>query len=343
MRHPTKTHGWSYAALLGTIVVVLACDPKTATVSDTKPDSGSNGPAAGGMTAIASATFDGKAWTPPAEADIPADSVGNAIRRGLALIRHTTDSLPDFAPGHITCSNCHLQDGRSQYGTPLAGTYARYPRYIPRSGAVITMADRVNFCFTRSLAGNRLPTDSREMADIIAYLAWLSKGVPMGAALPGAEGLPPMKDTLVADLGRGAGVYAAKCQSCHQPDGGGGPLIPALWGPKSYSIGASMSRLERAASFIAHNMPLGLAGTLTPQEAFDVAGYINSHPRPDMPGKEDDWPLGGVPKDVPYDTKSGHKGVNTPSLLPRRAPARTLVPVPPRARSMVAPGNQVQR
>lgn len=327
----------SHCALLAAALALLACEPKTASdgTSAAKPVAAADNPVGvsvtPGISPIVVANFGGREWTPPTEAEIPADSMGNSIRRGLALMRHTTDSLPDYAPGHINCTNCHLQDGRSLYGTPLAGSHARYPKYLPRSGAVVTMADRVNYCFTRSLAGNRLPSDSREMADMLAYLAWLSKGVPTGAAMPGAEGLPAMKDTLVGDVARGTTLYAGKCQSCHQADGGGGPLIPALWGPKSYSVGASMTRVERAASFISHNMPLGQGGTLSAQEAFDLAAYINSHPRPDSPGKENDWPLGGAPKDVPYDTKSGHQAVNAPPLLPRKAPARTLVPAPPRA------------
>ena len=266
------------------------------------------------------ATIGGKTWTPPTEADIPADSVGASVRRGLALVRHMTDSLPDYAPGHINCTNCHLQDGRARYASPLIGAYSRYPKYIQRSAAVVTIADRVNFCMTRSLAGNRLPTDSREMTDIIMYLAWLSKGLPMGMQTPGSDGLPTLKAASAPDATHGAQIYAAKCQSCHQADGAGmraaagaapapagvPTTVPALWGQTSYSIGASMARVERAASFIAHNMPYGQPGTLTTQEAFDVAAYINSQPRPDHPAKENDWPAGGVPADLPYNTKSGH-------------------------------------
>ena len=117
------------------------------------------------------ATFGSSYWQPPAESSIPHDSMGASIRRGLALLRYTRDSLPAYAPGHINCTNCHLQDGRALYAAPLAGSHARFPKYMTRSGAVITLADRVNYCFTRSLAGSRLPTDSREMADILSYLA----------------------------------------------------------------------------------------------------------------------------------------------------------------------------
>ncbi len=291
----------------------------------------------------------GTVWSPPTEADIPADSVGASVRRGLALLRNITDSLPAYAPGHMNCTNCHLQDGRARYGSPLIGAFARYPRYIQRSAAVVTIADRVNFCITRSLAGSRLPTDSREMADMVMYLAWLSKGLPLGMQTPGGSGLPKLTATQAPDPVRGAQLYVAKCQSCHQADGGGiraastassvAPAsvptsIPPLWGQASYSVGASMARVERAASFIAHNMPFGQAGTLTTQEAFDVAAYINAKPRPDLPGKENDWPAGGEPADLPYSIKSGHMAVNSPPLLPRRNPARAVVPAPPRAGSM---------
>ena len=312
-----------------TFAIATGCDkPAPAKTAQTPVAAPTAGPANG---PIVVASFGGTSWQPPAESSIPTDSLGASIRRGLALLRNTSDSLPAFAPGHINCTNCHLQDGRALYGAPLAGAHARFPKYMPRSGAVITLADRVNYCFTRSLAGNRLPTDSREMADILAYMAWLSKDVPIGAKLPGSDGLPAMKDTLVADVTRGSTLYMAKCQQCHQPSGGGGPNIPALWGPKSFSVGASMARVERAASFISHNMPLGLGGSLSAQEAFDVAAYVNSHERPDSPGKENDWPLGGVPKDVPYTTKSGHQAFNAPPVIQRKLPDRTLVPAPPRA------------
>ena len=91
----------------------------------------------------------------------------------------------------------------------------------------------------------------------------------------------------------------------------------------------SMAREERAASFIWHNMPQSAPGSLQPQEAFDVAAFINSHPRPDSPGKEGDWPMGGAPKDVPYATK-GHEPYRPPaSLVARKNAAGALVPNPP--------------
>ena len=285
----------------------------------------------GGRVDAPATTFVEANWTPKREADIPADSLGVSIRRGLAILRHTPDSLPAYATSGLNCTSCHQDDGIKPTAGPLTGSHARFPKYMPRSGAVITLADRVNYCFTRSLAGNALPVESREMADILAYLAFISQGIPVGTKIAGHDGLVSMKDTLVGDVARGETVYKAECVACHQADGQGVPkAFPPLWGPKSYSIGASMAREERAASFIWHNMPQAQPGKLTPQQAFDVAAYINSHARPDSPGKELDFPAGNSPKDVPYATK-GHTAHRPPPLLPRATPEHAVVPNPPKA------------
>ncbi|HEX5972005.1 MAG TPA: c-type cytochrome [Gemmatimonadaceae bacterium] len=281
----------------------------------------------------ASAAFNPAAWQPPAESAITHDSLGDAVRRGLALVMHTHDSLPAYAPGRLACTNCHINGGRTVDAAPLAGSHARFPKYMDRTGAVIGLADRVNYCFTRSLGGNRLPVESREMQDILAYIAWLSSGVPVGEGkeLPGAEGLHAMPAGMTGDSARGAMVFAAKCVACHGADGQGNaaipPGIPPLWGPQSFSVGASMARKGKAASFIWYNMPYLQGKTLTQQQAFDVAAYITSQPRLDSPGKEHDWPAGGTPADVPYAT-AGHSAYLPPPLLPRANASQALVPSP---------------
>jgi thiosulfate dehydrogenase len=272
--------------------------------------------------------FDEAAWQPPTEADIPNDSLGASVRRGLALLRFTPESLPQFDRSALRCTSCHQNDGLKASAAPLTGAHARYPKYMGRTGAVIGLADRVNYCFTRSLAGNALPVESREMQDILSYLAFISHGIPVGTKTKGTDGLMAMKDTLVGDTTRGRATFAEKCVVCHGVDGQGNMPIPALWGARSYSIGASMAREERAASFIYHNMPQSAPGTLTPQQAFDLSAFVNSHSRPDSPGKEADFPTGGAPRDVPYAT-AGHLPYRPPAaLLPREDPAAALVPAP---------------
>jgi thiosulfate dehydrogenase len=86
---------------------------------------------------------------------------------------------------------------------------------------------------------------------------------------------------------------------------------PPLWGPHSYNIGAGMARIRTAAAFVHQLMPRDKPRTLTPQEAFDVATYIDSRPRPDYPGKERDWPNGGAPPDVAYPVLSAKSAVSS--------------------------------
>ena len=125
--------------------------------------------------------------------------------------------------------------------------------------------------------------------------------------------MPP----LLGDSARGTALFVDNCARCHGNDGAGMGPIPALWGPKSYSIGASMAREAQAASFIRHLMPQNNRGSLSDQQAFDLAVFVNSHPRPDSPGKERDWPKGTAPADVPYNT-AGHAAHRPPAqLIPR--------------------------
>lgn len=311
----------SLATLLG-LTALAGCSGDGAPLADADARRDSAlGPAAAVVT---TAAVD---YNAPPDSTIPDDALGVAIRRGRALILRTTDSLPEYATGNIQCASCHLDAGRRRDAAPLTGVYARFPKYMERTGAVIPLEDRVNYCFTRSLAGNRLPNDSREMQDIIAYLAFLSRGVPVGAHVIG-EGMPKLAK-LTGDSARGGALFATTCALCHGAEGQGmPPAFPALWGSKSYSIGASMAREERAATFIRHFMPQTKPGSLTDQQAYDLAAYINSHPRPDSPGKENDWPKGGADADVPYRTQ-GHEPYRPPSrLLPRATPGRAIV-LPP--------------
>ena len=252
-----------------------------------------------------------------APASFPDGPLGASVRRGLALIEHTPDSLPGFASSNLRCTSCHLDRGLRDNAAPLTGAYTHYPRYVDRTGAVVLIEDRVNYCFTRSLAGRPLPPRSREMVDIVAYLAFVSHG--------SASKVEPNLAPLPADSARGAALYASTCARCHGAGGAGLQATPALWGARSYSIGASMARVGRAAAFIRRNMPFDKPGTLTDQQAYDVAAYINSHARPDLAGKALDWPGGKPPADVPYATR-GHIPAHVVPVIATNAGG---APVPP--------------
>ena len=306
-------------------VLLAALLASACTVQDlsSRPDSTAVATTAGGRGGN---RWSADAWKPPTVDSTADDPLETSIYRGLALVTQTRDSLRAFVGGNLNCTSCHLDEGRRGNAAPLSGVFARYPQYMPRSGAVVPLEDRINYCFTRSLAGSKLPPDSREMQDIVAYLSFISSGVPTGEHVR-AEGMPKMPP-LIGDSARGRPLFLENCSRCHGVGGGGMGPIPALWGQQSFSIGASMARQERAASFIRHNMPFDRPGSLTDQQAYDIAAYITSMPRPDSPGKENDWPNGGAPADVPYDTK-GHKAFRSPKVLPRVGSASAAVVAAP--------------
>jgi len=241
----------------------------------------------------------------PEESEIKDSVTLASVRRGRAILRATRDSLPDHVGASLSCVNCHVADGTQRDAMPLVGSYARFPQYRGRSGRVDVIEDRINDCFERSMNGKALVTSGKDMHDIVAYLAFLSKGFPVGVEMQG-QGIPKLA-SLKGDTTRGRTVFESTCAVCHGVDGHGTRVAPPLWGPKSFNIGAGMSRVNTAAGFIHKLMPRDRPGILTPQQAFDVAAYVTSRPRPDFKGKENDWPRGGAPPDVAYPTRAAKK------------------------------------
>lgn len=239
----------------------------------------------------------------PPDSAIPGGALGAAIRHGHALLADTRDSLPANVVARLRCFSCHLDDGRRANSSPFVGVMARYPAYNARAGHILTIEDRVNGCFLRSMNGTPLADDSPQMRAIVAYFAWVSRGVPIGSKVNG-QGLARLTP-LAGDSARGHALFSTTCVRCHGPDGAGTNLAPPLWGSASFNIGAGMARIRTAASFIRNNMPFDRPGSLTDQQAFDLAAYVTTRPRPDLPGKENDWPNGDAPPDVAYPTRAG--------------------------------------
>ena len=246
----------------------------------------------------------------PADSEMPSGPLGVSILRGRALLQHTPDSLPAHAPSGLRCVSCHLRDGTQPGALPLVGAYARFPQYRSRNAIINLIEDRINDCFERSLNGTALPRDGPDMRDLIAYFAFISRGIapPGEIAGLGVRAVTPLQP----DTARGREVFGEVCARCHGPDGQGTVLATPLWGPRSFNIGAGMARLYTAAGFIQENMPFDRAVVLTDQQAFDVAAYVLSHPRPDFPGKYEDWPRGDAPPDVAYPTRGAERRKSQP-------------------------------
>ena len=236
---------------------------------------------------------------------VPGGPVGEAIAFGQRILAHTPGSAPAYSGSALNCTSCHLNGGRTPWAAPWVGIWGVFPEYRSRNAKVNALQDRINDCFERSLNGRRLPLDSREMIGILAYMQWLSREVPTGKSVPG-RGFLRVKSTHASDPVRGALVYGQKCALCHGDAGqgtyaaSGENVYPPLWGPKSFNIGAGMARLNTAAAFVRANMPLGQGGSLSDEEALDVAAFFIHQPRPDFAGKLDDWPNGGKPDDARY-------------------------------------------
>ncbi|MGQ0646197.1 MAG: c-type cytochrome [Gemmatimonadaceae bacterium] len=245
------------------------------------------------------------AFRVPNESEITDSVILASVRRGRAIMKHTRDSLPRHVGNMLTCNSCHQNEGTVKWGMPYVGVYARFPQYRSRSGSTNIIEDRINDCFKRSMDGSALVPESRDMRDIIAYMAFLSLGYPIGAEVDG-QGTPPLQP-LNADSTRGHALFKTRCIRCHGAKGEGTVVAPPLWGRDSYNIGAGMARVRTAAAFIRARMPQDSAGVLTPQEAFDLARYVNSQPRPDFKGKEKDWPRGDAPPDAAYDTEGSRR------------------------------------
>ena len=238
-------------------------------------------------------------FTPPSPESIPSGLRGEQIRMGYEVVVHTQRYAKRYVGNTLNCTNCHLDAGLNPNAASFVGLSVQYPEYSARIGRTITLAERINECVQRSLNGKPLPSDSSKLQAVIAYIEWLSQNVPRGSTVAwrGISRLSPIRPP---DPAGGKAVFSKKCFFCHGTDGQGTMAGPALWGPGSYSIAAEMARISVAASFIKGNMPRAWGWTVTDTEAFDVAAYINSHPRPDSPGKASDWPKGGKPDDVPY-------------------------------------------
>jgi thiosulfate dehydrogenase len=283
-----------------TSIILLAFGLVACQLTDRGADVSANGPR---QVGTASATV--VPFRVPADSEISSPEILRSVQRGRALLRNTKDSLPTHVRSSLQCVSCHVADGTRKDQLPLVGVHSRYPQYRVRSGRIVVIEERINDCFERSLNGVALDRASPEMRDLVTYMAFLSRGVPVGARVEG-EGTPAL-EPLAGDTVRAAALFPSTCAPCHGADGGGTNAAPALWGPKSFNIAAAMARQRVAAAFIKSAMPQHKPGSLTSQQAFDLATYVTSRSRPDFPNKSLDWPNGGAPPDVPYPLRSTKK------------------------------------
>jgi len=228
------------------------------------------------------------AFQPPPDDAIPKGPFGDEIRMGEAIFREPGRNATPFVGNDLRCSNCHLQAGRLAGASPMWGAWVSFPTYRSKNGHVNSFEERLQGCFRFSMNGKAPKLGDPVLIALETYAYFLAKGLPTGED-PAGRGFPKLpKPAVPADYARGEHVYEQRCASCHGANGlgqsaGGKVVFPPLWGPRSYNWGAGMSSVTNAAEFIRANMPFGLGGILTVQQAWDVGLFIDSQIRPQDP------------------------------------------------------------
>ena len=257
-------------------------------------------------------TSDSSKFETPRLANMLLAKNAEQLVRGMRLNLQTKELLPDHVGDQINCTSCHLNAGTVADGSPYVGVSAFFPSYGARAGKIITMEDRINGCFRRSMNGKPLAKDSGEMKAMVAYFDWM-KGETKPEDKVAGRGVGKIDRSIKPDADNGKKIYADQCAVCHGENGEGlrnvaGKMVyPPLWGDESFNIGAGMARTYTAAAFVKRNMPIGFhskfplgQGGLSDQEAVDVAEYFSHQPRPDFPDKVKDWPKDKKPDDARY-------------------------------------------
>jgi thiosulfate dehydrogenase len=265
-------------------------------------------------------------WFAPDTASLTSNEMDMLVRYGRDLISHTSKyfgpagKISKEANG-MNCQNCHLNAGTQLWANSFSAVYSNYPKVRARSGMLEHLEKRINDCMQRSLNGKKIDSLSREMRAMVAYINWVGKDVPKDSVPEGASVANLRYLDRPADPAKGKAVFEVQCISCHGKDGqgklnaDGTCLYPPLWGEHSFNTAAGMYRISRMASFIKSNMPFQKSTyskpLLSDEEAWDVAAFINSQPRPEKFFPED-WPdIARKPVDHPFgpfaDNFSGHQ------------------------------------
>lgn len=255
-------------------------------------------------------------WQAPDISTIPDTPEGKEILYGHELVAKTSSFIGPLGTvslkaNGMNCQNCHLDAGTKPFGNNFGSVASTYPKFRNRSGSVESIEKRVNDCLQRSLNGEAIDSLSKEMRAIVAYIKWVGKDVKKGELAAGS-GLYKMKWLdRAADRKVGRKLYLQKCQVCHGNKGEGQRLTaesnflyPPLSGDQTFSTAAGLNRISNFAKYIYSNMPYGASfktPQLTEEEAWDIAGYVLSLPRPSKEFKND-WP---VLKTKPVDHPDG--------------------------------------
>ena len=226
---------------------------------------------------------------------------------GLALTTAFTTPPRDERPGdpgrgkavyERFCTQCHGPLGNG------GGEVAAYANPRPRDfrqglfkfrstpfGSLPTVAD-LDHTISHGLYGTLMPPfgaiNPRARLDVIAYIQtfsprWANEKPGESIAVP-AEPAPTS-----ASIQSGAAVFSKACGSCHGDGSGNGPLAKSLvdaWGnpdpPADLTRGRTKTEVRGSDIYLRimtglNGTPMpGFSGSLSPEQAWDVAHYVES-------------------------------------------------------------------
>jgi thiosulfate dehydrogenase len=201
----------------------------------------------------------------------------------LVIGRKTpTAATPEYGKRLLMrCASCHIDAGAEPGELSLIHAISRH-----------NIEDRINECIVRNRNGRPLPKDGTEMLAMLSWLQFLADEDAASSASRRRSHDPPAFKTpnRAPNPQAGEQLFAKRCADCHGKDGAGLPasrnlaegyLFPPLWGSESFTDAAEMHSAATAARFIKAKMPLGRPD-LDDDQAFDVAAFIDSKPRPHL-------------------------------------------------------------
>lgn len=235
------------------------------------------------MSVLPARVYDHDGFRPPQRAAVPLTKVGAAILQGRAIFDHTRRMVPRYAGNQLSCDDCHIAEGRLAGAGPMWGAAGLYPRFY--DGRLVTLGQRIGAAFVHDEGGAKPSLAGGVIVDLLAYIHWMSRGAPIGVALSG-RGYPSVPvPPVIPDPATGSRIYAMQCALCHGRHGGGEDMgqtvvFPPVWGAGSYSQQSALARLPVAAAFLRATMPYGEPHSLSVVEAYDLAAFLNTKPRP---------------------------------------------------------------
>ena len=226
------------------------------------------------------------------------------------------DTLEPYVTTVTACSSCHFTGGHVPFGSPVYQSPSKYrpegatgqgPYFRPL-GYHRDLEDSIIDCFRNCMNAERAPEkEDPVMLALVEYVQWVAAGISdqamredwnllppeAGPRLPVIPGVSAMR----ADAGRGSMLYANQCADCHDEDGPGAgeyrsgeerPRVPALWGMQDgYTRGAAFYRTPVLAAYVQQHMPYDDPGSLSAQDALDIAAHINAPDKPRPAGMAD--------------------------------------------------------